>query len=52
MDAFNATVTCTYVATWVAIKTGWRLSIDRDEHDALVDIATGCESVQVDIRPV
>ena len=41
MPPFNA-YRCTYVATWVAIKWRWRLTIDRLEKSALTLGLTGC----------
>ncbi len=33
---------CTYVEDWVVIKAAWDLSVDAAEHDAIVDVLSGC----------
>lgn len=43
---------CEYVATWVAIKIQWELSVDEAEYDALIEVAGGCPDTEVEIRPV
>ncbi|MFD0558777.1 uncharacterized protein DUF1524 [Stackebrandtia endophytica] len=43
---------CEYVATWVAIKIQWELSVDQAEYDALIEVAGGCSDTEVEIRPV
>ena len=50
LPPFNA-YRCTYVATWVAIKWRWRLTIDRLEKGALTLGLTGCGAAAKVLRP-
>ena len=43
-------VRCRYVAEWVAVKTRWRLSVDRTEKQTLARIAAGCPNVTIRVR--
>lgn len=42
---------CRYVREYVAVKTRWRLSVDRPEKRALLRVARGCTNVVVKVRP-
>jgi hypothetical protein len=42
---------CRYVREYVAVKTRWRLSVDRPEKRALLRTARGCRNVVVKVRP-
>ena len=43
-------VRCRYVREWVAVKTRWRLTVDRTEKHALLATARGCRNVRVRVR--
>jgi hypothetical protein len=42
---------CRYVREYVAVKTRWRLTVDRPEKRALLRTARGCRNVVVKVRP-
>jgi hypothetical protein len=42
---------CRYVREYVAVKTRWRLTVDRPEKRAMVRTARGCKNVVVKVRP-
>ena len=39
-----------YVRHWVAVKTRWRLTVDRTEKRTLISTARGCRNVFVTVR--
>jgi hypothetical protein len=41
---------CRYVREYVAVKTRWRLAVDRREKRALLRTARGCKNVVVTVR--
>jgi hypothetical protein len=43
---------CRYVREWTAVKTRWRLTVDRREKRALLRTARGCTNVVVRVRTV
>ena len=43
---------CTYLADWVTAKLRWKLTIDPTEARALRQLATGCESTDVEFERV
>lgn len=43
-------VRCRYVREWVAVKTRWRLTVNRPERRALLRTALGCRNVIVTVR--
>lgn len=42
---------CRYVRDYVAVKTRWRLTVDRREKRALLRAVRGCKNVVVKVRP-
>lgn len=42
---------CRYVREYVAVKTRWRLTVDRAEKRALLTVARSCKNVVVRVRP-
>ncbi|MEU9489094.1 HNH endonuclease family protein [Streptomyces decoyicus] len=43
---------CTYLSDWVSTKLRWSLTVDRAERDTLRQLATGCESTDVEFERV
>ena len=43
---------CEYIATWVAIKTQWELTVDKAELDAIREFAADCSGTEVTITPI
>lgn len=42
---------CGYLRQWVAVKTRWRLRVDRTEKRALRRQASGCKNTMIRVRP-
>ncbi|NUS17242.1 MAG: HNH endonuclease [Streptomyces sp.] len=40
---------CHYLADWVSVKTRWGLSVDPAEHQALTELAAGCQEETLDV---
>ena len=41
---------CRYVASWVAVKLRWGLTVDRREHDAIAKVVASCPDTTLEIR--
>lgn len=48
-DWLPARGTCRYVRQWVAVKTRWRLTVDRPERRVLRGLAGECRNVEVSV---
>ena len=42
---------CRYITEWVTVKTRWGLTVDTNEHDALITTAAQCPNDPIPVRP-